>query len=134
MKAIISKITFQNEWESKFGTLFQFKCEYDGKVGQFNSKKKEQTTFYEGKEAEFTETPKTHNGVTYYTIKKIQPQGGHSNFARSMKREQSKYSGFAMSYAKDLVVAGKIEEKQIFSAAKKMMDWMVEQDKNLENG
>lgn len=133
MKAVFLKITYGKEVTTKFGVAHQFIANYDGKVGTFLAKTKEQNTFTEGVENEFTETERQHNGVTYYNIKAVKKQGS-SNFARNIKKEQSKYSGFAMSYAKDLVVAGKIEEKQMFPTAKKMMDWMVEQDKKLENG
>lgn len=133
MKAVIKKITFNKEVETRFGMMNQFRVEYDGKVGSFLSKEKNQTTFKEGVENEFTETPREYQGVTYYNIKPIKKQGS-SNFSRQLKREQSKYSGFAMAYAKDLVVAGAIKEPQMFAYAQMMFDWMVEQDKNLENG
>ena len=113
--------------------MYKFTATYGDKSGSFLSKKKDQSTFQEGKENEFTETPREYNGVTYYNLKPVSKQGG-SNFNRQMKKEQSKYSGFAMSYAKDLTVAGKITTEQMFATAKKMMDWMVEQDKALENG
>lgn len=134
MKAIINKITYQKEVETKFGSMHQFKVEYDGKIGSFLTKEREQTVFVEGKENEFTEAPREYKGVTYYNIKPLSKKSGFSNFSRNLKKEQSKYSGFAMAYAKDLVVAGKIDEKQMFPTAKKMLDWMVEQDKMLENG
>lgn len=132
MKAKITKIDFVQEIETKHGTMYKFNAHYNGKVGSFLSKKREQSSFKEGEEAEFTETSREYNGTTYFNIKKVSPYG-QSNFNRRVKQEQSKYSGFAMSYAKDLVVAGKINETQMFSAAKKMLDWMVEQDKQLAN-
>ncbi len=133
MKAVIKKITYSKEVETKFGIMHQFRVDYDDKVGSFLTKKREQTTFKEGEENEFTETPRQYNGKTYYNIKPIKQQGS-SNFTRQLKKEQSKYSGFAMSYAKDLVIADKIQMKDLFPAAKKMFDWMVEQDKILQNG
>lgn len=132
MKAIFQSIKFKQEVETKFGLMFQFQVSYDDKIGTFLTKKREQTTFKEGAENEFTETKREYQGTVYFNLKAIQQ--GNSNFSKSMKREQSKYSGFAMSYSKDLVVAGKIQHEQIFIEAKGMMDWMVEQDKALENG
>lgn len=133
MKAVITNIIFKKEVDTKYGKRYSFEAHYNDKKGSFLSNTKEQTTFKIGEENEFTETPREYNGTTFYNLKAIS-QGGGSNFNRQLKREQSKYSGFAMSYAKDLVVAGKIEEKQMFATAKIMMDWMVEQDKNLGNG
>jgi hypothetical protein len=133
MKAIFNKIEFKKEVETKFGTMYQFQVNYGDKVGSFLSKKREQTTFVQGVENEFTETEREYNGVTYYNLKAIK-QMGSNNFSRQLKKEQSKYSGFAMSYAKDLVVSGNITTEQMFPTAEKMMKWMVEQDKALENG
>jgi len=132
MKAVINKITFKKVVPTKYGERFAFDAEYNDKTASFLANKKVQDTFVAGKENEFTETPREHNGRTYWNIKAIKQQG-NSNFSRNMKREQSKYSGFACSYAKDLVVANMVEIKDMLKVAKKMMDWMVEQDKALEN-
>ncbi len=133
MKAIFKKITFDKDVETRFGTRYRFKVKYDDKTGTFLSSKMEQDMFVEGEENEFVETENDYMGIIYYNLAPIKKHGS-SNFSRKMKAEQSKYSGFAMSYSKDLVVAGKIDHKVIFEEAKKMMDWMVEQDKNLEHG
>lgn len=133
MKALITKITFDKEVETKWGTMYRFRADYDNKIGFFLAKKKDQTTFKQGEENEFTETEHEYNGTTYYRIKSLK-QYGSSNFSRKLKQEQARYSGFAMAYAKDLVVAGKIEPDQMFPTAQRMMDWMVQQDKALENG
>lgn len=131
MKALITNVTFTKEFETKFGVLYGFKIEYNGKTGFYSSKKREQTKFIKGQESEFEEEIKQGKNGSYTKIKPMQPQGGFSNFGRAVKKEQSKYSGFAMSYAKDLVCAGAIKYEQMFSEAQCMMDWMVEQDKQL---
>lgn len=133
MKMLITKITFDKEIETKFGKMFRFRADYDGKIGFFLAKIMEQKTFIQGEENEFTETAHEYQGSTYYRLKSLK-QYGTSNFSRQVKKEQSKYSGFAMSYAKDLVVAGMIPQDEIFVEAKNMMDWMVSQDKALEDG
>ena len=133
MKALIEAINYLETFDSRFGTKHKFEVVYDGKVATFLSNEKEQKIFKEGVENEFDETQVLMENVTVFNIK---PPGkkGKSNFSKQLKREQSKYSGFAMSYAKDLVVAGMIKPKDIFTEAMKMMNWMVEQDKALENG
>lgn len=136
MKTKILEAIYDKPVSLKFGEFHQFKIkiEIDGspQFCQYLSKSKEQNKFIVGQEADVTLTSKEHNGNTYYSIKPAQTSFGGSNFSRKLKAEQSKYSGFAMSYAKDLVVSGAIEPKQMFATAQKMMDWMVEQDKNLE--
>lgn len=139
MKAKVLETKYRKEFETKFGKLHShgIKMEIDGKVQwcQYNSKSKEQKKFIVGQEAEFTTIEKTFQGKTYLQVKPIVANSNFkSNFSRNLKREQSKYSGFAMSYAKDLVIADKINFEQMLPAAQKMLDWMVEADKKLENG
>lgn len=134
MKAIITKITFKSERAGKFGPEYNFVVHYDGKTAYYTSKVNPQNKFIEGAENEFTEiegTSKT-TGAKYFTIKPL-AKGGMTGYAKEIKKEQSKYSGFAMSYAKDLVVAGKIPLEEMFGYAIKMIDWMVEQDKAIAN-
>lgn len=133
MKAVIDKITYVKEVQTKFGAMHQFRVEYSGKIGSFLSKSKDQETFKQGEENEFTETPREYQGNTYWNIKPIKKQGA-SNFGRAISKEQSRYSGFAASYAKDLVVAGKIEYDEILPTAEMLFNWMVEMDKELLNG
>ena len=131
MKAIIKKIDFLEEKDGNFGKQYNFRVSYDDKSAYYTSKQKEQQKFIVGEEAEFTEEKRSSkNGNDYYIIKPIYAKE-FSNFNRAVKREQSKYSGFAMSYAKDLVVNNIIPIEMIEPYAKSMMDWMVEQDKKL---
>ena len=132
MKAIIKSAEFVKEFESKFGMLYQHRIKYDEKTAYYSSKKKEQTYFIPGKEAEFTEEIKESKNGKYTTIKPVNSFAGNSNFTRALKKEQSKYSGFAMSYAKDLVIADKIKLDQISDYTKKMFTLMVELDRTLE--
>lgn len=138
MKSKVLETKFKKEFTGKFGILYSHgvKLDINGTVqwAEYISKSKEQTTFKVGEEVEFTTIEKNYNDKTYYQIKPVAQNKFNSNFSRKLKQEQSKYSGFAMSYAKDLVVAGKLEFDQMLPAALKMMDWMVEQDKKLENG
>ena len=132
MKAKITKVTFKEEKETKFGMQYTFVVEYDGKKAFYNSKKKDQTKFVEGQEAEFSEEERTSGKGNKYLIVKPEYKGGNSNFGRQLKREQSKYSGFAVSYVKDLIIADKINIKDWESASKKIFNFMVDLDKSIE--
>jgi hypothetical protein len=131
MKAIIKSVVFKKEWESKFGPQFTFEIKYDDKKAYYNSKSKDQKKFVEGQEFEFTEETRDGKNGPYLVVKPIYVQG-QSNYGKSLKREQSKYSGFAMAYAKDLYVAGKIQSmEQMYAEAQAMIDWMVAADKEI---
>jgi len=132
MKTMIDKVTWIKEFESKYGPMHLFKVEYDGRTGYYSSKKKDQTNFVAGSEAEFTETTQTGNNGEYIKVKPVFNKG-QSNFGRNLKREQARYSGFAMAYAKDLVVADKIDIVEIDVFAESMFKKMVELDKSLES-
>jgi hypothetical protein len=133
MKALITKVEFQKEYESKYGTLFAFKVSYDDKTSYYSSKKKDQTNFVEGKEAEFTEEVRQGEKGEYTVIKPLRLTGQMSNFGRQLKKEQSRYSGFAMAYSKDLVVGGRIQIADMYPEAERMFNFMVALDKSLES-
>lgn len=137
MKALITDIKFNKEGNNKFGPFFSFKVFYAGKTAFYNSKSRDQKTFITGQECEFTEEERTFtkdDGTTgkYLTVKPIN-QNKQSNFGKALKKEQSRYSGFATSYAKDLVVAGKVEKEDLIPYAWVLFEAMVEMDKSLES-
>lgn len=118
MKAKIKKVEFIKEMQTQFGVLYSFKVSYDDKVAFYNSKSKDQKNFVEGQEVEFVEEEKTYakkDGTqgTYLTIK-LPPKTRQSAFGKALTKEQSKYSGFADSYIKDLLVNKvlRVEEKE----------------------
>lgn len=132
MKAKIKSVEFKKEYESKFGKLFLFKVTYDNKVGFYSSKSKEQTKFKANIETEFSEEIRINKNGEYTIIKPLQANY-NNNYSRQVKKEQSRYSGFAMAYAKDLVVADKIAFDKMLNAAEKMFHFMVKLDKTLES-
>jgi hypothetical protein len=137
MKALITKVKFHKEYESKFGTMYSHAIWYDDKKAFYTSKKKDQTTFVEGKEAEFTEETKyftNNDGVKQeYLVIKPLTFNRQSNFGKALKKEQTRYSGFAVSYSKDLVVAGKIDKEELSTMAWILFELMVEMDKSIES-
>lgn len=132
-KAIIIKAQFDKEVKGKYGPLFQHVIHYDGKIGQYLSKSKDQTYFVAGKEAEFNEIQQEHAGQTYYKVSQIFDKDKGTRYNSRLQAEQTKYSGFSLSYAKDLVVAGVIPVSEIFNKAEEMASWMVNKDKELQN-
>lgn len=132
MKALIQDVKFLKEFETKFGILYSFKVQYDGRTGFYNSKSKDQKKFVIGQEAEFTEETKTGSKGDYIVIKPPM-QNRQSNFGKALNKEKSRYSGFAVSYAKDLLVAGRINRNELADQAWILFDLMVEMDKTLES-
>lgn len=135
MKAIITDILYKKEYESKLGTMHQFEVHYDGKRASYSSKSKDQKNFVKGQETEFIEEQKTYvkdGRESKYLVVKIPQQQRESNFGKALKKEQSKYSGFAVSYSKDLVVAGKLPFEDLADYAWILFDLMVQMDASLE--
>lgn len=137
MKTLIDNVQFNKEYESKFGTLYSFTVSWKDENGQsqkgyYSSKNKEQKNFVVGKEAEFNIEEKQNDRGNYFVIKPIK-SGQFSGFNRNLKKEQSRYSGFAVSYCKDLIVSGHLPIEQWQSASKKIFEFMVELDKSIES-
>jgi hypothetical protein len=132
MKELITNVKFMKEYDSKFGKLYSFKIEYAGRTAFYSSKSKDQTKFVIGQETEFTEETKTSDKGTYLIVKPPL-QNRQSNFGKALNKEKSRYSGFAVSYAKDMAVAGRIQTTELADYAWILFDLMVEMDKTLES-
>ena len=138
MKAIIQEVTFRKEWDSQYGKMYSFNVKYDDQVAIYNSKNRDQNKFIPEQEAEFTEETKTYTDKKTGEVKEykvIRPilQTRQSNFGKALSREKSRYSGFAVAYAKDLVVAGRLQREDLSEYATMLFDLMVELDKSLES-
>jgi diaminopimelate epimerase len=137
MKAVIQEVTFHKEYLTQFGMMYSFKIKYDDKIGFYSSKYRDQKKFIPGQEVEFTEESKTTidkqgNPHEFFVIKPLN-QNKQSNFGKALKKEQARYSGFAVSYAKDLVVAGKVELEDMQPFAWTLFELMVAMDKSIES-
>ena len=131
MKAVITRVTFKGERDGKFGKEFNFLVEYDGRSAYYTGKGMD-IPFKENEEAEFTETEReSKNGNPYYVIKPVKAYG-KSPYNKNLSKEQSRYSGFSTSYAKDLAVAGLIKVHEIESFSKQFFHLMVDLDKTLQ--
>lgn len=103
-------------------------------TGYYTSIKKEQTNFKVGETAEFdVQEMIGKEGRKWFKIRPQRAGGGSLYYNRSKKIEQSKYAGFSLSYAKDLVVAGKLNYDQLLTTSEKMFWHMVSLDKKLES-
>jgi hypothetical protein len=136
MKAKINDIKFHKEYESQHGTMFVHAIFYDEKKGFYTSKKKEQTYFVIGQEAEFTEEKKSFTGKdggqgSFLVVKPV-TQNRQSNFGKALNKEKSRYSGFAVSYAKDLVCHDRLKIDELPIYAWVLFDLMVDMDRTLE--
>jgi len=146
MKAIIQEVKFRKEFPSKFGikkdpkdeigTMYSFSVKYDDVVAIYNSKYKDQKKFIPGQETEFTEEIKTYekDGQTKeYTVIKPLTQNRQSNFGKALGKEKARYSAMAVSYAKDLVIGGRIQREELSDMAWILFELMNEMDKTLES-
>ena len=136
MKAVIDEVTFSKEIDSKFGKLYSFKVKYDGEVAIYRSKNRDQKNFIPGKEAEFTEETQSYkdkNGVEqHYKVVKLINQNRQSNFGKALQKEQARYSAMCVSYAKDLVIAGRIQLSELQDYSWVMFELIREMDKTLD--
>jgi len=138
MRELIQEVKYKRKRETQFGILYDFEISYDNKIGYYSSKSKDQKKFIPGQEAEFTEQEieytdkKTGEPKTFLKIKPVNPNK-QSNFGKALKKEQTRYSGFAVSYAKDLVCAGRLPFSELLEYSTVLFDHMVELDKSIES-
>lgn len=136
MKTLITDVKFLKEGQNKFGAYYSFKVSYDGKTAFYNSKYKDQKNFIAGQEAEFTEEERTYekdgNIGKFLAIKPIS-QNKQSNFGKALVKEQARYSAMCVSYAKDLVIGGRIQIGELPDYAWIMFELVREMDKSLNS-
>jgi ribosomal protein S16 len=144
MLAKIHKVTFKKTFNGKFGPLHSFEVAYSDmqetektgktieRIGYYSSQSEKQEKIKAGEVIELTEEKKKGQGGQEYTTVKPTVIQRVSNFGKALDKEKARYSGFAVSYAKDLVVAGKIEFKALTTTAWDLHKLMVDMDKTLE--
>ena len=134
MKAKIDKVIWKKEYDSRFGKLQLFQIGYAGKTAYYSSKSKDQTKFVKGQEAEFTEETRKGQSGDYLVIKPMKQNHYSSPTGKAFQREQTKYSGFAVSYVKDLIIAEKVPLEDWKVLAGEMCEFMFELDKRMTKG
>lgn len=138
MKATITEVKFLKEYADKFGTKYSFQVKYDDQAAVYSSKSKDQKKFIPGQEAEFTEETRSYSDnktgeLKTYTVIKPLYQNRQSNFGKVLNKEQARYSAMCVSYAKDLVIGGRIQIGELSDYAWIMFELVKEMDKSLEN-
>jgi len=115
MKAKVTKVTKMDKKDSYGNTSFIIEFDNSDK-GFYTCKTEDQTKFISGQEAEYLiEQKQGKNGTTYYKISL--PASEQSNSWQKGGKPQVEprvqMISFAMAYTKDLVVAGKLELKDL---------------------
>jgi hypothetical protein len=94
---------------------WSFQLEFDnGDKGYYNTKNGDQTFFIHGNVCDYLIEAKTSKtGSTYYVINHPEEQAAKSaaptqGFQRKQQDPKIQFVSFAMSYCKDLIVAGKV--------------------------
>ncbi|RLD74920.1 MAG: hypothetical protein DRJ07_19025 [Bacteroidetes bacterium] len=125
MKAIIKAVEFTKEFKNEHGTFYSFKISYNDKFGFYVSKSNPQTKFIKGSEAEFEELTQKSDKGEWIKIKPVAPaySGGRGGYSKP-----TLYGSFAVSYAKDLIIAGKIDYDNLIEAATDMFNLMKKLD------
>ncbi len=115
--AKITRTVFKNEWKGTNGTVYYHDIELDnGDKGSIGAKEQMPSKLNPGSELTYT----IDNGK----IKAVAPAGGGFQGGRKGPDPKVQVVGFAMSYTKDLVVAGKVTIEQlpaIFEKIHKLM-------------
>lgn len=116
--AKIVKSEFRNEWENpKGGVIYFHSLELDnGDVGQIGTKEKNTDKIRIGNELTYT----IENGRIKAVSKPFVKGGGFKS-----EPFEHKAAGYAMAYAKDLVVGGKMDISQLIRTADKIYQWLI---------
>lgn len=116
--AKIIKSEFRNEWANpKGGVIYFHSLEMDnGDVGQIGTKERNPDKINKGQELTYT----LENGRFKVTPKPFVKGGGFKS-----EPFEHKAAGYAMAYAKDLVVSGNVEIAQLIGTADKIYNWLL---------
>lgn len=121
-KGKITRTTFVSEWAGPNGQVYYHSIELDnGDAGQIGSKEKMPAKLNPGNELTYT-IESTSKGNK---IKAVSTGGGFQKGGRPSIDPRAQFIGFCHAYAKDLVVAGKVELKDINGAAESMFKNMI---------
>jgi len=108
-------------YESAHGTLFKFEYEMEDGVVLAANHKSQDGFLKAGESVEYTIKGTNAYGNYGSVSKPKQPYAPNGN---SYSKKTGGNASFALSYAKDLVVAGKVEVKQILNIADKLNNWL----------
>ena len=138
----------KNEYQGKTMYAFFITFENDDKKYVYNSSKEDPKYFAIGEEQEYeyelkTGTKKDGQPYEMHIVKPVYPKpafmksGGYQQMTLEEYIERQKVDsvGYALSYAKDLAVAGRVDSTKMMETAKTFLDWInMHMDKlNLKN-
>lgn len=119
-KARITRTTFVSEWSGANGNVYYHKVELDnGDEGQIGTKEKMPAKLNPGQELTYTIESTSHGNK----IKAVSAGGGFQKKATIDPRAQ--FISFASAYSKDLVVAGKVDLKDMNGASESIFKNMI---------
>jgi len=118
----VVKATANGTWNSNYGLMYRFEIEFEnGDIGEYLSKKEQQTMFVIGQDMMYTLDGKEFNGKIFYKVKPIpQVTNAPTSFAPKAKDPETGKHIMRMSVLKvagDLVINGDIKLHQILSYA-----------------
>lgn len=111
-KAKTTKITQMAQKDSYGNTSFIIEMD-NGDKGFYTSKNENQTKFVVGQETEYLIEAKEGKKGTYYKITLPQSDQPFQSKGKPVIEPRIQMISFAMAYAKDLVVAGKVDMKAL---------------------
>lgn len=113
--AKITRTVFKNVWNNpKGGQIFYHDIELDnGDRGQIGCKEQDPSKINPGNSLTYTIEADGRGGQKIKAVMPVQ-QGGHwSKGGKPQQDPKTQMISFAMSYTKDLIVAGKVELKDL---------------------
>lgn len=122
-KGKITRTVFVSEWSNpQGGQVYYHEIELDnGDTGQIGSKEKMPARLNPGNELTYTIESTTRGNK----IKAVTPAGGFQKGARQSVDPRAQFIGFSAAYSKDLVVAGKLDIKDMNGAAESIFKNML---------
>lgn len=123
-RAKITRTTFVSEWNNpKGGQIYYHKIELDnGDVGQIGSKEKMPAKLNPGSELHYT-IEATDKGNKIKAV--MENSGGGFNRGKTPIDPRAQFIGFSSAYAKDLVVSGKLDIKEMNGASESIFKNML---------
>lgn len=119
--AKITRTTFVNEWSGPSGKVYYHEIELsNGDKGQIGSKEKMPAKLNPGSELTYT-IEETAHGSKIKPVQSDKPQFGK----KQQIDPRAQFIGFSGAYAKDLVVAGKLDIKDMNGAAESIFKNML---------
>lgn len=121
-KSITRSAIFKKSGSSAYGEYHVFEVTFDnGDKGNYLSKTKEQTTFKEGVEVEYTIEVKENGNYKNYTIKPVQKANG---FVPGKGNPAIEHKRVALKCAVDLACNDKIDKKDIATWSESFMKFL----------